>query len=89
MEITVAFTTQLKAALGKAEQSVSMPDGATVLDAIKLLCSEHPDAFSSLVMANGELLPSVLLSLNDQQVDADHTLNDGDVVTLLSAISGG
>lgn len=89
MQVTIGFTTQLKAALGKSQQSVNLPDGATVQDAIRELAHMHNDEFSQLVLADGELMPSILLSLNDQQVDATATLSDGDSLTLLSAISGG
>ena len=89
MEVTVDFTTQLKAALGKSQQSVELNDAATVQDAIHALAAEHTDVFAQFVLSNGQLQPSILLLVNDQQVDATQQLHDGDVVTLLSAISGG
>ena len=89
MEVTVLFTTQLKAALGRSDQDLSLADEATVKDAIDSLAKQHPDHFAKLVMADGKLLPSILLSVNDQQVEIDATLKHGDTLTLLSAISGG
>jgi|GEM_PF-6084497 len=89
MEVTVLFTTQLKAALGRSDQQVSLAENATVKDAIAALAQQHPDHFAKLVMVDGELLPSILLSVNDQQVDIDASLKQGDTLTLLSAISGG
>lgn len=89
MNVTVNFTTQLKAAIGSAEQVVTLSEGATVEHAIKSLAEQHAEHFSKLVLSDGRLMPSILLSLNDQQVDAEAKLNDGDVLTLLSAISGG
>lgn len=89
MKVTVAYTTQLKAALGKSEQTLSVETGATVQDAIEELAKVHADAFTQFVLSEGQLLPSILLSVNDRQVDATEPLADGDVITLLSAISGG
>ena len=90
MEIKVVFTTQLKAALGTGSQSLSLGADATVRDAIAALGDEHRESFRTLVVAQGgELLPSILLSLNDQQVEPSERLSDGDTLTILSAISGG
>lgn len=89
MEVTVAFTTQLKAALGKSEHTVTLDDGATVGQAIQSLSDIYPDEFSRLVLAGDQLMPSILLSVNDGQVQADTEVFDGDTITLLSAISGG
>jgi len=90
MDIKVAFTTQLKAALGKSEESVTLESGATVQDVISSLATVYPDEFNQLVLsADGQLVPSILLSVNDQQVDVTAGLSDGDTLTLLAAISGG
>lgn len=90
MEIKVAFTTQLKAAIGKSEASLVLHDSATVRDAIEALVSSYPAEVALLVLNESqELLPSIVLCVNDQQVDDKWPLSDGDTVTLLSAISGG
>lgn len=89
MDVTVAFTTQLKAALGKPNHNITLDADATAQDAIDALSALHPEPFAQLVLADGQLIPSILLSVNDQQVDANAKLSDGDVLTLLSAISGG
>ena len=90
MEVKIAFTTQLKAAIGKNEQWLSLSDDASVRDAIEMVAKLHPVEFAQLVLDNSqELLPSILLCVNDQQVEGGETLSDGDTVTLLSAISGG
>ena len=90
MEVKVAFTTQLKAAIGKSEESLSLSENASVRDAIETLSKSYPSEFARLVLNdNHELLPSILLCVNDQQVDNGKTLSDGDTLTLLSAISGG
>ncbi len=92
MEITIVFTTQLKAALGSGQLTLSIDKDTTVRQVIESVAADHPDAFSRLVFdSDGNLLSSILLCVNDQQVDADRSepLADGDTLTLLSAISGG
>ena len=89
MQVTIAFTTQLKAALGRTEETVELPEGKTVIDAVTDLADRYPEQFAQFVLSDGKLLPSILLSVNDQQVDADAKVKDGDTITLLSAISGG
>ena len=47
MEVTVSFTTQLKAALGISEQAVTLEAGATVQNAIDSLAEQYSEAPSS------------------------------------------
>ncbi len=92
MKVLVIFTTQLKAALGIAQQTLSLNEGSTVHQAIEALASQYPDAFSRLVLDEEQnVLPSIVTCVNDQQVDLKRleALHDGDTLTLLSAISGG
>lgn len=89
MEVSVIYTTQLKAALGRSSDVVELQDGANVLDAIRKLAANEAGTFDRFVLADGGPLPSVLVSVNEQQVDFATKLSDGDQLTLLSAISGG
>ena len=89
MQVHVTFTTQVKSALGSEQEVVTLGEGATVMQAIQALADKHADVFGQFVLSNDQLLPSILLSVNDQQVDASSPLADGDHLILLSAISGG
>lgn len=92
MQVTVHYTTQLKAALGKAQESIDLPPNSRVPDLLQHLDQRNTDSFRQLVLTPaGELLPSILVCVNDQQVDpaCQDPLPDGATVTLLSAISGG
>jgi hypothetical protein len=65
---------------------------ANLSELLRSLAVRHPGPFGQLVLTpEGELLPSILLCVNDQQVDpaSDDPLPDGATVTFLSAISGG
>lgn len=89
MRVNVVFTTQLKAAIGQASQDIELADNASVHEAIAAVAEQHAEAFSKYVLHDGQLMPSILLSVNDHQAQSDAKLADGDTLTLLSAISGG
>jgi len=89
MEISVIYTTQLKAALGRSGDAVKIHEGSTVLDAVHKLATIEGAIFEQFVLRDEKPLPSILVSVNDKQVDFDTKLVAGDQVTLLSAISGG
>ena len=90
MEVVVTFTTQLKAALGQPSATLTLDEDASVMSALSSLAGRYPTEFSGLVLSSqGQLLPSILLCVNDQQVAPSALLHDGDTLTLLSAISGG
>lgn len=92
MKIRVNYTTQVKAALGLAGEDVELPDASGLPDLLRHLKTLHTEVFSRMVVDQEDrLMPSVLICVGDQQVrpDDDVSLSNGDVVTLLSAISGG
>lgn len=92
MQITVNYTTQLKAALGKPAEELDFDHPATVGDVLDRLRELHGEALQGLLYdAAGKLLPSVLVCVGDEQVSADRggELCERDTITLLSAISGG
>ena len=92
MNITAVYTTQLKAALGVAAESLDVADEATIGTLIAALSDRHADDFTRLVLDDaGNLLPSIILCIGDEQVapGSNQPLSDGDSVTFLSAISGG
>lgn len=90
LEIRVQFTTQLKALLGSSDVLLQLPAGSTVQDVVEHLADLYQDAFTQRVVdQHRQLLPSVLVCLNDQQVDTNAELSDSATVTFLSAISGG
>ena len=92
MIVTVQYTTQLKAALGVAQEQVQLSDNATLSELLNQLTQQHGSSFTDLaLMEDGELLPSIIVCIDDQQLSAkqDLSLQDGNQVMFLSAISGG
>ena len=92
MIVQVTYTTQLKAALGRGSEKIDLPQPTTLGGLLDHLGRVHGPAFRNLVLdSHDQLLPSILLCVGDQQVQADAgwQLQEGDEVTILSAISGG
>ena len=81
MTIEVLFFAQLKDAFGCERKKLSLEDRATVNDAIEALKgSPEWDQVRMLPM---------LCAVNERMVSADHRLQDGDRLALLTPISGG
>ncbi len=92
MQIHVLYTAQLKNAAGVPGQIIDLPDQSTVRHLLEKIAEVHGEALRTMLFdSGGDLLPSVLLCLGDEQISIDHAspLSDGAELTLLSAISGG
>ncbi|MGD9856406.1 MAG: MoaD/ThiS family protein [Planctomycetaceae bacterium] len=92
MSITILYETLLKRAAGTASDVVNVDRTCSVKEAIRQIARLKGDPVESLLLdASGAVRPSVLIFVGDRQVSASdlHTLRDGDVVTLMSPISGG
>jgi molybdopterin synthase catalytic subunit/molybdopterin converting factor small subunit len=81
MQIRVLFFGMLKDVAGRASDSVSLPEGATVGD----LLTYYEDRIPRLK----EFLPSLALSVNQQYAGTDACLSANDEIALLPPVSGG
>lgn len=93
MNVTVHFVGQVRtAAGGLATRAVVLEPEATLAQLVDRLCATHDPSLTRL-LRNGEnrLLPTVLVFLDDEQVDVNDArpLHDGDEVTFLTPIAGG
>lgn len=77
-QVRVLAFGMLKDALGP-EESISLPDGATVTDLLAIVSSSHP----------GVVLNGIAVSVNAEYATRLHPLSDGDEVGLLPPVSGG
>ncbi len=92
MQITVQFETQLKRAAGVGTETIELAPGSTLHEAVRQVASPAREPLRKLLIgADGGVLPTVLLFVNDQQVDVtrEAPLEEGDTVTVMSPISGG
>jgi len=84
MKILVEYHAQARAAVGSGRESIELGDGATVRQLLDRLTALHGDAMRAM-------LSTSLIFVGDEQVKKDGRvdLSDGDVVSVISPISGG
>lgn len=92
MRVTVEYTAQLKRAAGKGREEVELDEPATVADALRQLADGHDEAFRRIVLTGESKPQAALLAFIDDdpiRLDSDRLLQEGQVLTLISPISGG
>lgn len=92
MEVTFVAFGPVREAVGRKEQSVDVPDGATVGDLLADLADEHRELDARL-FEDGELRDAVTVTRNGKhlahQDGVDTPLADGDVVRAAPPVKGG
>ncbi len=92
MQITVEYAAQIKRAAGRAAEIFECDSPCTVEDVLYRVADRHGEALRPLLFdTDRRLHPSILLFVGDSQIrpDQPHPLQDRDVLTILSPISGG
>jgi MoaD family protein len=91
MRITVRYSAQARTLLGKASEPLELAKPLTVREVVMLLGENHPELRRLLLNQQGEPHPSLLLFLDDEQVEAGsaQVLRDGDSISILPPIAGG
>jgi MoaE-MoaD fusion protein len=81
MKIAILFFGVLKDLLGRTAETIDLPEGARVRDALFYYVREAP-ALEAMVQ-------SMAISVNQEYSGMDHVLREGDEVALLPPVSGG
>lgn len=81
MEVRVLFFGSLKDVCGRAAESITLRDGATVADLLEYYEQRIPKLKT--------LLPSIALSVNQEYSNPERGLSPNDEVALLPPVSGG
>jgi len=81
IQIRVLYFALLRDRLRRSEESLSLPAGAQVRDALKILASREE--------VIGAIEKNLLLAVNQTLVPADFPLSDGDELALLPPVAGG
>jgi molybdopterin converting factor small subunit len=90
MKVTVKYHAQARAAAGVGSELVE--GAATVQAVLEKIGQKHGDPLKSMILTTQGLPhPSILLFVGDEQVrgDSERSLRDGDILLMLSPISGG
>lgn len=89
MNVTVRYHSQLRQQAGAASEAVQVPEGATVLDLLRAIAGQRADLSLHLLDEGRSKRPSLLVFVNERQVEDKHALRDGDEVILMTPIAGG
>lgn len=92
MQIQVEYAAQIKRAAGLSAETFECDSPCNVKNMLQRVVEQHGESMKQLLFdANRQLHPSILLFVGDTQVRSDQyrELQDGDVLTILSPISGG
>jgi molybdopterin converting factor subunit 1 len=82
MRITVLYFAVFKERLGRGEETIDVPDGNRVKDAVDLLTAKYWDI--------GQLRGKFRIALNQEFIDDDQIfLKDGDELALIPPVAGG
>jgi molybdopterin converting factor small subunit len=91
VNVTVRYSAQAQAAAGVASESVPLDGARTVRELVARLAERHGEPLRRLLLRADGAPAAVLIVVGDEQVrfDDPRPLRDGDVVSLLTPISGG
>ncbi len=94
MEVELRYYAMVRDAAGKRAETLSLPEGATVLDLIDRLVGLYGEKFRGYVFDDeGRLLDYLMFSVNEQDIRSldgyDTVLRDGDRVLVMPPIGGG
>jgi molybdopterin converting factor subunit 1 len=81
VKVRLRFFASLRERLRTGEAERTLPEGATVEDLWRSLCSEQPEL--------RELTSSISFAVNREYVERAAALADGDEVALIPPVSGG
>lgn len=92
MKVNVEYTAQLKRIIGDGGEIFEVDEGTTLSRIISIMAEKYGDKLQDVLLdKEGNLQPSVLVSVNDAQADplVNEPLRDGDRVSFMSPMAGG
>jgi molybdopterin converting factor small subunit len=90
VKIHVEYMSQLRTCTGRNDEVCNLAEGTTVEGLLIHITERYGEAVRGAMIDDaGVLAATVLCFVASEQVDREHTLVAGDVVTLITPISGG
>ena len=90
MNIRVEYMSQLRARTGCSEEAFDVAAGTGLEGCLRAIAARHGEAVRGLLFDETDAVAAtVLCFVAAQQADKGQRLREGDVVTLMTPISGG
>lgn len=92
MQLEFEFYATLRDAVGEKSAVRTVPDGTTVVEALRVVADDYEGLQSLLFRENGALRTHITVTRNDQPLLGDREdveLSDGDTLVLSPGVSGG
>jgi molybdopterin converting factor small subunit len=91
MRVTVEYFGPARDAAGVGREVIEVKASVTATELVERIARERAGRLTSLLLVEGKLSRSLLLTVNDRQVSLPETvaLVDGDVVSIIPPVSGG
>ncbi len=81
MKIKVLYFSSIKDKLKKNQETIELEQSISLADLISNLKQKYPEISKNL--------DNVMVAVNEEYVDKDYSLKEGDVVALIPPVSGG
>lgn len=92
MKVRVDYVAQAKKATGIGSEHLSIDDGTHVNELLSSVAQKHGPVLTTLMLnKDGSVQYSIIISINDEQIfsDDNQILTDGDVIAIMTPMSGG
>ena len=89
MNIKLRLRSFLRYKTGKAETTVAIKEGSTVLEAARFFADENGEEIRNYIFDRKTGLCNVLFVVNKHQVSKEYVLKDDDELTILPPLAGG
>lgn len=81
MDVRILLFAQMRIRAGTGSVGLTLPEGATVADALEVLLASHPELRAHA--------PSCMMAVGLEYADASHRLRPGDELSLIPPVQGG
>ena len=81
MKVKVLYFSSIKDKIGKKEEELELKEQTTVSKLIDILKEKYPHI--------SEYISRVMIAVNEDYVEENYLLKDGDVVAIIPPVSGG
>jgi len=81
LKVKILYFSSIKDKIKKREEILEIPENTTVYQLVKILEKKYPDI--------SDPLHTVMIAVNEEYVDNETELKEGDIIAIIPPVSGG